>query len=760
MKAMQGGGLSPPNRRERANSVERGGNLQNHASGGSVDLPKLQLLWQAVGANNNISGYAKSEELFAFLGITSAKTTLLKTIAGLDNKRSSFAYSSPSSSSSAAAAAATTTISSSISGAGVTSRPFIPPPSFSASSSSTTNAHQNSTSTPTPTPSSSITPGVYLNNQPLNPSSPPSRFSFLEANQVKNLYGNLTVLETLVFSAELRVEAPSHPSELFVLRLLTEMGLKDIADTRVSALSTWQQRMVLFATEAVANRDAIFFDMPTGDLDAPSALALVTALQRAARGGRLVAITMSSLTFREYAILDRIQLLSPNGAIFFGSGSSAVSYFAQLGRTPSPGASISDFLLDLVDDDLSSGGYMDAHLSFLEKQAEANSLFAHNAQGILVQQHLLPSNEQQQQYQQPGGKSYQQYANTSSINNYNNSSSSSSSSSRNSNASADDFPTRQSRTTFSSPKQTSSSSISPTSTSSSSSSSSAAASEAQREPSSSRKGSNSEETSYLTNSNTSNAAIVGNNDVYSNSNGIGSWGGLGNSGNTDNTAYMPISSNDDDIEMLSSGHGRLEKRGGVEEKQEAYLRLTSYQNQHSHSSAPPSPLANGTGTRWNRMQLYLENKMGEAVELFNWLANFECFETEDENCSSCQPLYMKQFNLCLWRALLVRRRNESQIMAIWTLSGVLVSCGLLFSFGGMKTTLVAVEDKCTFLTVLPFALVLIGNMWNETDQVCLIICVFMCVVYIYSPYVYFCVYLHFPSYHLSSLSPLCSTCRF
>ena len=93
---------------------------------------------------------------------------------------------------------------------------------------------------------------------------------------------------------------------------------------------------VLFATEVIAGRDVLFFDRPTSDLDAQSALSVVTALQRVSRSGRLVVITAGSLTFREYAILDRIQLLSNRGtgSIFFGPGSSAVAYFARLGRTP------------------------------------------------------------------------------------------------------------------------------------------------------------------------------------------------------------------------------------------------------------------------------------------------------------------------------------------------------------------------------------------------------------------------------------------
>ena len=157
------------------------------------------------------------------------------------------------------------------------------------------------------------------------------------------------------------------------LRLLTDMGFKGWAESKIKDLSKWQRRMVLFATEAVAGKDILLFNYPTMDLDVPSALSLVTSLQRAAKGGRLVAVTMTSLTFREYAMLDKIQLLSSNGSIYFGAVSRAMNYFASLKRTPSPGASISDFLLDMVDDDLWPGGYSDAHLTFLEREAQKSA---------------------------------------------------------------------------------------------------------------------------------------------------------------------------------------------------------------------------------------------------------------------------------------------------------------------------------------------------------------------------------------------------
>lgn len=77
-------------------------------------------------------------------------------------------------------------------------------------------------------------------------------FTYIELPAFELLYGNLTVLETLIFSAELRLQNPPHPSELSALRLLAEMGLNELEDTKTSELSTWQRRILLFATDVIA----------------------------------------------------------------------------------------------------------------------------------------------------------------------------------------------------------------------------------------------------------------------------------------------------------------------------------------------------------------------------------------------------------------------------------------------------------------------------------------------------------------------------
>lgn len=220
---------------------------------------------------------------------------------------------------------------------------------------------------------------VIFNGKTMDATCP--GISFLDFTLESVLYEDLTVLETLRFSAELRAASEHqltsrHPPETTALRLLTDVELKRLTDNRVKNLSTWERRFLLIATEIVADHETILiFDQPTKDLDAASALELITALQRICRSGRMILVTSGSLTFREFAILDKIQMLTQTSCIYFGLGSSAVSYFGKLGRKPSPGDSISDFLFDLCEDPFIEKRFMETLEREARKQGSALDSF-------------------------------------------------------------------------------------------------------------------------------------------------------------------------------------------------------------------------------------------------------------------------------------------------------------------------------------------------------------------------------------------------
>lgn len=292
------------------------------------------LKWYDIGPNHNISGYCKPGELFAFLGHIAHKSKILKQLSGLIPLYKS---------------------------------------QYEAC------------------PNNLCSSKVLFNDVPLTKDDA----TYIDAQCADVLYENLTVLETIMYAAELRSIERVHASELIGLRLLKEMGLKDIAERRISEISKWQKRMVVLAVEVTADYNIIFFDTPTVDLDASSSIAMIRAMQSIVRSAdnctNMIITSIGSITFREYVRLDRVQLLlnytgvnyhNPDGvdgeedhltpsqswsslytynkseyyarkasasSIYFGSGSAALPYFVSKGRIPTPGASISDFLMDLVD---------------------------------------------------------------------------------------------------------------------------------------------------------------------------------------------------------------------------------------------------------------------------------------------------------------------------------------------------------------------------------------------------------------------------
>ena len=369
---------------------------ENYKSSANEDLPSLTLSWYRIGENKNITGFCTTGELFCFLGNSDRRyehAQLLKIVAGKEEIGTLVRHDSDLVETSTheqrnkiMGRSRSNTLTSAVNRYTQKNDGSDQHVQYNSIENGD-NDHDQLVSNPEDEQQddSSRSSGIFIDGVPLlsKDNTSRKRLSYLEPNDTNKLSGDLTVLETLEFSSQMRQEVNVHEkqdtssvrplAELNVLRLLTDMGFKEWAESKIKDLDKWQRRMVLFASEAVAGKDILLFNYPTMDLDVPSALSLVTSLQRAAKGGRLVALTMTSLTFREYAMLDKIQLLSSNGSIYFGAVSRAMNYFASLKRTPSPGASISDFLLDMVDDDLWPGGYSDAHLAFLETQAQKSA---------------------------------------------------------------------------------------------------------------------------------------------------------------------------------------------------------------------------------------------------------------------------------------------------------------------------------------------------------------------------------------------------
>lgn len=91
---------------------------------------------------------------------------------------------------------------------------------------------------------------------------------------------------------------------------------------------------------------------------------------------------------------------------------------------------------------------------------------------------------------------------------------------------------------------------------------------------------------------------------------------------------------------------------------------------------------------------------------------------------SLQPLVVRQFQWCLWRALAVRVRGRSEIFSFWCFSSVCVITGLLLCFasdhrhrhhGDAAEDLDSFVSRTLLLSLCPFLVVLLSFMWLSLD---------------------------------------------
>ena len=92
--------------------------------------------------------------------------------------------------------------------------------------------------------------------------------------QEDNLIGTLTVLETITYSANLRLpdRMPSNEKKNIIESVIAEMGLQDCSDTPIGnwhmrGISGGEKRRVSIAMEILMRPRLLFLDEPTSGLD-------------------------------------------------------------------------------------------------------------------------------------------------------------------------------------------------------------------------------------------------------------------------------------------------------------------------------------------------------------------------------------------------------------------------------------------------------------------------------------------------------------
>ncbi|CAK9136959.1 unnamed protein product [Ilex paraguariensis] len=169
------------------------------------------------------------------------------------------------------------------------------------------------------------------------------------------LYPHLTVTETLIFTALLRLPKSLTRDEKVhqVESVITELGLTRCQNNMIGGplfrgISGGEKKRVSIGQEMLINPSLLLLDEPTSGLDSTTAQRILTIIKKLASGGRSVVTTIHQPSSQLYHMFDKVVLLSEGSPIYFGPASTALEYFSSIGFSTSLIVNPADLLLDLA----------------------------------------------------------------------------------------------------------------------------------------------------------------------------------------------------------------------------------------------------------------------------------------------------------------------------------------------------------------------------------------------------------------------------
>ncbi|KAL5740966.1 hypothetical protein ACOSQ2_030146 [Xanthoceras sorbifolium] len=169
------------------------------------------------------------------------------------------------------------------------------------------------------------------------------------------LFPMLTVEETLMFSAEFRLprSVSKQKKRARVQTLIDQLGLRSAAKTVIGdeghrGVSGGERRRVSIGINIIHDPILLFLDEPTSGLDSTSAFMVVKVLQRIARSGSIVIMSIHQPSYRIVSLLDNMIILSNGQTVYSGQPTRLPHYFMEFGHPVRENENPTEFALDLV----------------------------------------------------------------------------------------------------------------------------------------------------------------------------------------------------------------------------------------------------------------------------------------------------------------------------------------------------------------------------------------------------------------------------
>ncbi|KAH7315358.1 hypothetical protein KP509_21G046300 [Ceratopteris richardii] len=183
--------------------------------------------------------------------------------------------------------------------------------------------------------------------------------SIAYVTQDDTLIGTLTVRETIMYSANLRLSGgPTSKKKIeLVEKAILEMGLGESANTPVGnwhlrGLSGGEKRRLSIALEILTRPELLFLDEPTSGLDSASAFFVIATLRRLARdGGQTLIASIHQPSSEVFALFDSLCLISNGRTVYFGDRTLAEQHFSDAGYPCPPRRNPSDHYLCAINSD-------------------------------------------------------------------------------------------------------------------------------------------------------------------------------------------------------------------------------------------------------------------------------------------------------------------------------------------------------------------------------------------------------------------------
>ena len=199
-----------------------------------------------------------------------------------------------------------------------------------------------------------LTGDILVDGHPRNMANWRIQCAYVEQDDI--MYRNLTVFETLRYSALLRLPSSVSPAEKLerVNHVIATLGLNGCRDTIIGdtvnrGISGGERKRVSIGIELVTNPQILFLDEPTSGLDAFNALNLITTLKKlAVEQNKIILMTIHQPRTDILNMLDKILLLSMGKCVWFGSCSNALTHFSDMGYEIPDNTNPSDFFLDIT----------------------------------------------------------------------------------------------------------------------------------------------------------------------------------------------------------------------------------------------------------------------------------------------------------------------------------------------------------------------------------------------------------------------------